>query len=65
MNSTMLRRLSLSLLCAGPLAATAATTAIRAGTFLDVETGRELHDQVILVSDGRITAVGPQLAIPT
>jgi imidazolonepropionase-like amidohydrolase len=57
-----------SLLCIALLAATAAAaepvTAIRAGHFIDVEAGRELKDQVILVSGGRISAVGANLAIP-
>ena len=39
-------------------------TAIRAGRFIDVEAGRSLGDQIILIEDGRITAVGPRLAIP-
>src|SRR5258708_39577694 len=37
------------------------TIAIRAGHLLDVESGRVLTDQVILVRDGRIQAVGPNL----
>jgi len=40
------------------------TTAIRAGRLLDVESGRVLTNQVILVRDGRIQAVGPNLKVP-
>jgi imidazolonepropionase-like amidohydrolase len=41
-----------------------ATIAIRAGRLLDVESGRVSTDQVILVRDGRIQAVGPNLQAP-
>jgi imidazolonepropionase-like amidohydrolase len=40
------------------------TIAIRAGRLLDVESGRISTDQVILVRDGRIQAVGPNLKVP-
>ena len=40
------------------------TIAIRAGRLLDVESGRMSADQVILVRDGRIQAVGPNLKVP-
>jgi hypothetical protein len=40
------------------------TIAIRAGRLLDVESGRMSTDQVILVRDGRIQAVGPNLKVP-
>ena len=39
-------------------------TAIRAGRLVDPETGRAASQQVILVEEGKITAVGPALAIP-
>jgi imidazolonepropionase-like amidohydrolase len=45
-------------------AAQHATIAIRAGRLLDVESGRVSTDQVILVRDGRIQAVGPNLKAP-
>jgi imidazolonepropionase-like amidohydrolase len=46
-------------------AATAASvTAIRAGRLLDVEAGRILSNQVILISGGKIQAVGASLDIP-
>jgi imidazolonepropionase-like amidohydrolase len=39
-------------------------TAIRAGKFIEVETGREIANQIILVRGGKITAVGANIAIP-
>jgi imidazolonepropionase-like amidohydrolase len=45
-------------------AAQHATIAIRAGRLLDVESGRISTDQVILVRDGHIQAVGPNLKPP-
>lgn len=39
-------------------------TAIRAGKLVDVEAGRLLTNQVILVRDGKIQAVGENLPIP-
>jgi imidazolonepropionase-like amidohydrolase len=47
-----------------PLALPAQVTGIRAGRLVDPETGRAASDQVILVEGGKITAVGPGLAIP-
>ncbi|MGH2618435.1 MAG: amidohydrolase family protein [Thermomicrobiales bacterium] len=44
--------------------AAAQVTAIRAGRLVDPEAGTTLANQVILVEDGRFTAVGPNLAIP-
>lgn len=44
--------------------ANAQVTAIKAGHFIDAESGTVLTDQVILVKDGLIQAVGPKLAIP-
>jgi imidazolonepropionase-like amidohydrolase len=38
--------------------------AIRAGKFIDVQAGRVLSDQIILIRDGKIQAVGANLAIP-
>lgn len=49
------------------LAASAAAqpvTAIRAGRLLDVKTGAVIPKAVVLVSGGRITAVGPEVAVP-
>jgi imidazolonepropionase-like amidohydrolase len=40
-------------------------TAIRAGKLLDVESGRLLANQIILVRDGKIQTVGGNLPIPT
>jgi imidazolonepropionase-like amidohydrolase len=39
-------------------------SAIRAGRFLDVESGHTLSNQVILVADGKIQAVGSNLTVP-
>ncbi|MGH7502571.1 MAG: amidohydrolase family protein [Longimicrobiales bacterium] len=44
--------------------ASAQVTAIRAGRLVDPEAGTTLTNQVILVEDGRITAVGPDVTIP-
>jgi imidazolonepropionase-like amidohydrolase len=43
----------------------AATTAIRAGKLIDVEAARVLTNQIILVRDGKIVAVGESLSIPS
>jgi imidazolonepropionase-like amidohydrolase len=51
-------------LSAQPGAPEHGTIAIRAGRLLDVESGRVSTDQVILVRDGRIQAVGPDLKAP-
>jgi imidazolonepropionase-like amidohydrolase len=40
------------------------TIAIRAGKLIDVNTSRVLTNQIILIADGKITAVGPDLPIP-
>ncbi len=42
----------------------AALIAIRAGKFIDVEAGRTLSDQIILVRGAKIEAVGPNLKVP-
>jgi imidazolonepropionase-like amidohydrolase len=42
----------------------ASVTAIRAGRLLDVESGRTLSNQVILISAGKIQAVGASVQIP-
>jgi imidazolonepropionase-like amidohydrolase len=42
----------------------ASMTAIRAGRLLDVESGRTLSNQVILISAGKIQAVGASVQIP-
>ena len=47
-----------------PALAAAPVTAIRAGRLLDVESGRALSNQVILISGGKIQAVGASLEIP-
>jgi len=45
-------------------AAPAPVTAIRAGKFVDVEAGRVLSNQVILIRGTKIEAVGANLAVP-
>jgi imidazolonepropionase-like amidohydrolase len=42
-----------------------AVTAIRAGYLIDVDAGRVLSNQTILIRDGKIEAVGENLAIPS
>lgn len=56
-----------SIVVALTLAAPAAAqpvTAIRAGRLLDVKTGSVIEKAVVLVSGGRITAVGPEVVVP-
>lgn len=48
-----------------PSLAAAQVTAIRAGRIVDPETGTIATNQVILVENGRFTAVGANVAIPT
>ena len=59
---TCRRVLGLWFLCA--TATAAQVTAIKAGQLVDVDSGTLLTDQVILIRDSRITAVGKSLAIP-
>ena len=42
----------------------AATTYVKAGRLLDVESGRMLTDQAIVIEDTRITAIGPAASTP-
>jgi len=44
--------------------APAQVTAIRAGRVVDPENGTSTPNQVILVSDGKITALGPDVTVP-
>ncbi|MFM9644492.1 hypothetical protein ACKI1X_48855, partial [Streptomyces turgidiscabies] len=46
-------------------AASHAATLIRAGRLIDVESGRVLNGQQILVRDGKIEAVGPSVEAPS
>lgn len=46
------------------LSASAQTTAIRAGHLIDPATGTVANNQTILVKEGKIVAVGPQVRIP-
>ncbi len=54
-------------LAAGELAAQqpSPVTAIKAGRLIDPESGTVSSNQIILVEGEKITAVGPNLAIPT
>ena len=55
---------ALVLLLATTLPAAAQVTAIRAGRLLDPEAGTVLTNQVILVENGRFTAVGGNVQVP-
>jgi imidazolonepropionase-like amidohydrolase len=48
----------------GAASSAAQVTAIKAGHLFDADAGKMLTDQIILVKDGMITAVGPSVAIP-
>jgi imidazolonepropionase-like amidohydrolase len=50
------------LLLAG--SASAQVTAVKAGKLLDVEAGTVLTDQTVIIRDGKVEAVGKDLAIP-
>ncbi len=50
--------------CAIPTVAASQVTAIRAGRVVDPDTGTAAVNQVILVENGRITALGPAVEIP-
>ncbi len=52
-------------LCVLVSTATAQITAIRAGKLIDADAGRVLSDQVILIRNNKIEAVGQNLAIPS
>jgi imidazolonepropionase-like amidohydrolase len=50
-------------LCAAA-ALSAQATAIRAGRLIDPESGQVMQNQVILVEDGRVLIIGPNLQVP-
>jgi imidazolonepropionase-like amidohydrolase len=52
------------MLFAFAIVAPAQVTALRVGHLIDPETGRVADNQIILVDQGRFTAIGPNLAIP-
>jgi imidazolonepropionase-like amidohydrolase len=71
------KKISFSMLClsfipiicaaeapAVPADAAAPVTAIRAGKFIDVEAGRVLSNQIILVRGAKIQAIGANVSIP-
>jgi len=47
-----------------PFALTAQVTALRVGHLVDPETGTVANNQVILVENGRFTAIGENISIP-
>ncbi|MEX2283743.1 MAG: amidohydrolase family protein [Gemmatimonadota bacterium] len=57
--------LSVAYLAAGWTAVTAQVTAIRAGRLVDPDAAAVLTNQVILVQNGRFTAIGPNVQVPT
>jgi imidazolonepropionase-like amidohydrolase len=52
-------------LCASSIACAAQTIAVRAGHLIDPAKGTIADNQIILVRDGKITGVGPQVTIPS
>jgi imidazolonepropionase-like amidohydrolase len=59
-----MRTLLLFLLLCAVTEANAQVTAIRAGRLIDPDAGTVATNQVILVENGRFTAIGPSVAIP-
>lgn len=59
-----IRKLLVLLLLLSAAPARAQVTAIRAGRLVDPETGTITTNQIILVENGKFTAVGPAVAIP-
>jgi len=59
-----MRRILLVLLTLLATASSAETVAIRAGAIIDPVTGSEARDQIVVVENGIIRAVGPGLLIP-
>ncbi len=62
MNKTLAFVLGLWLVCAA--AAFAQVTAIKAGRLIDPQAGAVLNDQIILIRDHKIEAVGKAISIP-
>ena len=56
--------LAVAALLSAAVPAFAGTTYVKAGRLLDVESGRLLPDQAIVIEDARITAIGPIAATP-
>lgn len=52
------------IVCVLPSIAAAQVTAVRAGRLVDPDSGTVFTDQVVVVADGKIQAVGKGLAIP-
>lgn len=53
-----------ALVCCAPFLCAAQTTAIRCGTFIDVDAGKAIKNAVILIEGSTIKEVGPQVRIP-
>jgi imidazolonepropionase-like amidohydrolase len=64
MNARHVVMSAVVLLLLGAAPAAAQVTAIRAGRLVEPESGRILRDQIILVENGKFTAVGEGIAIP-
>ncbi|MFQ5696377.1 MAG: amidohydrolase family protein, partial [Terriglobia bacterium] len=62
-EGVMLKRL-LTVLLLSAMPAVAQTAAIRAGHLIDPETATVADDQIILIKDGKIEAVGAEVEIP-
>ena len=58
------RLLAVALCLLGAASSHSQITAIKAGHLVDVESGKVLSDQIILITNGEITAVGASVAIP-
>lgn len=56
--------LVISLVTSLDVLAVSNTTVIRAGKLLDVENGKMLTNQLIIIRDGKITGVGSQACYP-
>jgi imidazolonepropionase-like amidohydrolase len=63
-SSTLFALVRIVLLVLLPVAVEAQVTAIKAGKLVDPETGKTSVNQVLLVEDGKIKAVGPGLQVP-
>jgi imidazolonepropionase-like amidohydrolase len=59
-----MRRILLVLLTLLATASSAETVAVKAGAIIDPVTGSEARDQIVVVENGIIRAVGPGLSIP-
>ena len=65
MHARISAALGCALALAAALPAPAQVTAIRAGRLVDPEAGTAAANQVIIVENGKFTAIGPNVPIPT